>query len=1482
MSTRKFAFIASLLSVVGLLAGSARAATYTTVTDLGGQTVSKTKVANTSDVFANDSGIKNGTLNLTFASGKWATFTGLSVLIQDATLNLIKFASDKNTSQSAELNIVNGSVVTIDGGKLTSDNNRTSNGNNIGNDNGVGTMRIINGGRFESPNIRVQIGSQTKSGGDATVGILSVDKGTVKIGGDSANQQLTVGGNRTSPEGVATGIVTMTNGVLSAYSIMLGDGIDGHTAQLTFKDSDLTVRTIYRSKKITEASYFIFDGTTVNTAAASQNILADLGFAYQLDGNGVTINAKHSGTTVGGAFVGNGPFIKKGAETLTFKGKFTDSADLRVEEGTLAFSGATLPDAGEIDLTISGTGAFEGLDQTESYKSLTLGEDAVLPVVFTDSAVTTFKAADTIVTATADHPVTIAGTGTLTVNTVIAEGLTVTDASLFVLSGVAGSLKIEDGKLIAVKPSRPVDTLTWAKGSAGDNWSGTDNWTYGDPASATTFQEGDTAVFATAGDKAVVDADVTAAKVEFTADATVTGTGTATLTTTNITVGADVTATIAVPLGEDIEKTGEGELVLQDYAAGKALYLKEGKVALAWNDAAKEDPISTEEGANTIAGVLDFGGAKQTLAGGVQKDTGIFRNGGEVRNGEILVDPSDWLALIGVTDFTIGEGASVSFKKYGTNTAPTRNRGQLNLQNSYLRISGKDAKFAVMNERETQKDTPYNSYGRIGSTDGDATVEIIAGGMFSHEKRCLILGFETNQGAIVGAGGTVTLGSQDLYLSYSKGAAMLALTNSTLTAKYVNLGWSKQTPGKQTIEFVGGTMVKVAGFKKNAVHAESYILFDDATLVPTAAGDLLPNLGVPTTIGANGLIISNDYDVAVAAPLTGEGKLTKKGTGMLTFSGAQSFEGGLEVCAGSIGSTLTADGFTTQNLDLSLNLADGETVRLTIAGTPEPGVNYTLFKSGITEETLSRLEIDASYELSLEDGQLKVKLVPQKLAWTGEGEDEKWSTLNNWNGTRPPASFDSIVFDGEGDETAYDLADGLLLAKVDVDSGAWTTKVDNACFANVPVQVKTGALFALTGARGRTNPFSTAKDANAIAGVLDLGGATQTFAGALADGNGIFRDGGEIRNVALTIDPVGWFRLHNVSFTIGQGANVSVKRYTDSKGQLNLYNSYLKIDGGSLTVLNERNVSNAGAYIGNDGDATIEILNGGKFSHPNKRVILGYGGDGKGAGSLVGDHATVDLEEQTLNLGNRNGSASRLVLTNSTLTCSAITLGFEGTPGKQTVELVNTTVKFNQFNQEKEPAAGSSITFDGATIVDNHGATALLQVLGIPYTIAEGGLTVKVANKDADDDYVSFPGTFNGEGDFILVAAGKTPRAVKFTNEEEKGFTGNLVVSNGVTVVAGDKTFKGGLYACEGSTLNVATSVFDGNVTIEEGVKFAGLDAEQDYEKPITLLQTKGTITSPLLEGKNPNTKNRYFVRSRLGVNVLCYGRKQGTIITIR
>ena len=1489
MSTRKFAFIASLLSVVGLLAGSAPAATkYTTMTDLkGGSDDSHSSETSWGNVFGNGGGISNGTLTVKFAKDKWGTFDGLSVIVGQKGVLTANCASSGN--KNGQLNIKGGATMTLDGGTFVNNNDRTKTyGNMIATDGSDGTMRIINGGVFKSPNIHVELGAKQGS-----TGTLSVDNGTVEVGGATGSKWLTVGGTR-GEEAAATyggtGILAMTNATLIAESVVLGsaykyantaDGDNKYTAKVTFKDTKITTQRFYSLNKVKADSFVIFDGATVNTAANSKDLLAALAVDYTLEGSGVTINTKHSGTTVGGAFVGNGPFIKKGAETLTFKGKFTDSADLRVEEGVFAIdSTAMLPTADKIDLAISGTGAFLGLDQTATYKSLTLGEGAAWEVTIDEEGTVSqpWTASSFTIDATAQNPILLTISGTVDEDPIQLPNLKAADRDkIRLLTTGLQLVDAGDGEGLAVqKTPREVGIIHW-NGAQEGLWWGKNNWLLDD--SETTFVNGDTAVFNKEDAAVTLDRNAVVAGLYVTNNVTIAGEKT--LVAPIIDVTAEKTATIAVPLSEDIEKTGEGELVLQDYADGKALDLKEGKVTLAWSDAAKANPFSTEVDANVIAGVLDLGGATQrvsshALAG---NGNGILRDGGVLLNGKLEIDPNDssannWWRLQDTT-FTVGAGATLEILK------TTNQDGELGFMNG--------ARLIIDGGRVNALNGRGGGAGAYLGCDkpGVNTIRIQNGGTFYQPNQFLRVGYNGGGTGILSVdGGTVDLGEQELRIACEANTTgIFAMTNGTLIASDVYLCEGGSCPA--TFVLSTNSTAKIGQIKKNNTPVDgSSVVFDGATLVPTAAGSFLPDLGIPVTIGANGLVISNDFNVTVAAPLAGEGKLTKKGAGMLTFSGAQSFEGGLEVCAGSICSTLTADGFATQNFDLSLNLADGETVRLTIAGTPEPGENYTLFKSGITEDTLSRLTIDANCELSLEDGQLKVKLMPLSLTWTGDGNDKLWSTVANWrDALRGPAKFDTVIFDGESDETEYDLANGLLLKEIDVNSGAWTTKVDTACFAGVPVQVKSGALFALTGAKGKTNPFSTANAANSIAGVLDLGGATQTFAGALADGNGIFRDGGEIRNVALTIDPAGWFRLHNVSFTIGQGAKVTVNKYENSNGQINFYNTHLVIDGGELNALNARNASNVGAYIGNNGDATIEILNGGKFSHPNKPVILGYGKDGKCAGYLIGDHATVDLGGQKLHLGSYEKSDSYLALTNSTLSCDSITLGFDGTPGKQTVELVNTTATISSFDAKKI-GSSVSITFDNATIVHSGTNVQLLPDLNegkIPYTIAAGGLTIKVENIKDDKTSLTLPGVFAGEGGITLVATGKTPKSVGFTGTAaEKGFTGTLVVSNKITVVAVDKTFKGGLYACEGSTLDVATSVFEGDVTIEEGVKFVGLDAEQDYENPVTLLQTKGTITSPLLEGKNPNTKNRYFVRSRLGVNVLCYGRKQGTMITIR
>ena len=122
------------------------------------------------------------------------------------------------------------------------------------------------------------------------------------------------------------------------------------------------------------------------------------------------------------------------------------------------------------------------------------------------------------------------------------------------------------------------------------------------------------------------------------------------------------------------------------------------------------------------------------------------------------------------------------------------------------------------------------------------------------------------------------------------------------------------------------------------------------------------------------------------------------------------------------------------------------------------------------------------------------------LTWTGGGANKKWSTTANWDPAQAMTASDTANFQAgtlASDTITYDSG---AFAGITVPSGAWTVNVSSACFTNRPITIASGAKFALSGASARVNPFSTANNANAVSGLLDLGGASQSISTAGLDG----------------------------------------------------------------------------------------------------------------------------------------------------------------------------------------------------------------------------------------------------------------------------------------------------------------------------------------------------------------------------------------------
>ncbi len=340
------------------------------------------------------------------------------------------------------------------------------------------------------------------------------------------------------------------------------------------------------------------------------------------------------------------------------------------------------------------------------------------------------------------------------------------------------------------------------------------------------------------------------------------------------------------------------------------------------------------------------------------------------------------------------------------------------------------------------------------------------------------------------------------------------------------------------------------------------------------------------------------------------------------------------------------------------------------------------------------------------------------FTWTGGGANKNWSTAANWSPAGTMTASDTANFQTgtlSSDMVTYDSG---AFAGITVQSGAWTANVASASFTGKPITVSSGATFALKNAGSVTNPFSTTQNANAISGILDLGGATQTIADAMGGSNtGFFRNGGEIRNGTLTISGSRNANLVNTTFTIGPDANLTgaVRYY--------LYNgANLIIDGGSLsstTTADNHPIGTSSGY------AYVRVKNGGKFTVA-KPVWLGF----TARGFLIGDNGTIDLGSSDLYLSIRNNTTGVLALTNSTLTCGRILFGYSSstypTPNTQTLSMKDSVAFISKFVGVSQATASSSIRFDGAVLVPKAAATDFLPnsaILPTP-TLGAGGLFV--------------------------------------------------------------------------------------------------------------------------------------------------------------
>ena len=171
-----------------------------------------------------------------------------------------------------------------------------------------------------------------------------------------------------------------------------------------------------------------------------------------------------------------------------------------------------------------------------------------------------------------------------------------------------GNWNVTIGKRFAL-----LAAFAFVLGAQGDyvwngGWTDGSLWMVGGAASAWT--DGNAAVFENAGDAATLNANVSAAKVDFRANATVGGT--ATFTVPDVSVASGVSATISAPTAGALTKNGAGALTLGKSRSEQTI-VAEGTLKMA--NGATLDASKFTLGTDAAKPVtLDYGG--QTLSGG--------------------------------------------------------------------------------------------------------------------------------------------------------------------------------------------------------------------------------------------------------------------------------------------------------------------------------------------------------------------------------------------------------------------------------------------------------------------------------------------------------------------------------------------------------------------------------------------------------------------------------------------------------------------------------------------------------------------------------------------------------------------------------------------------------------------------------------------------------------------------------------------------
>ena len=893
---------------------------------------------------------------------------------------------------------------------------------------------------------------------EVTGGTVDCSKGTAFEVGRAAAARLLVDGGDLKCQNLyvgnrASGAVTLSNGSIdvSAGQVSFALGAEcPSTAEcvLTLNGGTLCAKSLAYGSGAAPAMLYLDGGTLKPAHDGAVFIPASPNLAVKVRTGGAVFDTDGKSTT-----------IQEALETESGV-----AGDLTVTGGGTATFTALGSIAGAFTVAENTTLHWfdqDGVVSNYTIAALNLAPNATLILNADATGCDTVTAEEMTVTATAEHPAIIK----LVVSTMPGPGqsfpLIDVDAGekiKVVAETLAGAplnlaATYENGK---ISYSIFASDYTWRDGANGGDWTAEGVWTL--DGAAATWSDNNTAVFANAGDSAMLTTDVTAVKLDFKAEGTVSAGG-GTLTVPVVEVAAGVAATISAPTSDSLTKTGAGILTLGSSRTNETI-LSEGTLVMV--SGASVDPAKLMLGSDSATPVVfDYGG--QTLTGhptaylGIGMDVtltnGMFTYGSAITlsgttSPSILTVAKN--ATLQTSDrFNINPHDALTINVRGGTVKSTNNNNNWLMQASqtgrlYINVTDNGRlEFGGDAYLLTCRDGVYeNPELHLNVTDSTVLVK---------NNKSFTLGYDSDNknptcptGVFAATKSVISVGTGAIYIGHNvvgantDGYYMADFENCIITAKNIKVYHDRP---KNTVRFNGSTLVFTAA---DTWSVEAHSGF--------GAGS------TPMTIGEDGLVIdTNGFVCYLQADPQGPGAITKIGSGnldikrnqtsssplvcekgevyvfdSLTINRAVTVKKGAKFTTKGVGQVSLASLALEEGAELrvdeyrsgvtpmkitNLTLPASGTVTLTKNNNFAQGKYRILEKAGITAADVEGKIVPATVDVNLEhswsvEGDTLFLTVgtPMALTWTGLMGDGKMSTPGNWFGTVAPRAGDSVDF----------------------------------------------------------------------------------------------------------------------------------------------------------------------------------------------------------------------------------------------------------------------------------------------------------------------------------------------------------------------------------------------------------------------------------------------------------------------------------------